>query len=98
MHNLSPGVNLYMSMTNEVASIIFDKLVTIQNSDIYLIRYRSLEYVKLIVSVYNWATSPSRHMTDKEYKACNHLARLCKKRLAVCSDWQETEDGLLTTN
>lgn len=54
-------------------------------------------HTEALVDCLNWATSPSRLMTDREHKACRRLARFCRDRLATRVGWKETEDGRLVT-
>lgn len=49
----------------------------------------------VLVYCYNWATSTTRAMTDREHKACRRLARFCKSRLDIRMGWSETESGRL---
>ena len=43
----------------------------------------------------NWASSPSRAMTDREHDACRRLAKYCQSRLARLTGWRESESGRL---
>jgi hypothetical protein len=55
----------------------------------------ALSYTAALVDAWNWATCPSRPMTDKEHSACRKLARRCRNELQGRPDWQESESGLL---
>ena len=66
---------------------------------LYIIRQSSWSgkgHTAFKCEVYNWATKPSRLMTNKESKACQHLARLAKKKLTP-GNYKENEDGTLVS-
>lgn len=44
---------------------------------------------------YNWATSPTRAMTDREHKACRRFAAYVRRRLAGWAVVTETDSGRL---
>lgn len=64
-------------------------------SDIWATRGAGRSETAVLCYCWNWATSPSRLMDDREHGACGRLARYCKERLARVSDWVETDSGRL---
>jgi len=51
--------------------------------------------VQVLVNGYNWATSPSRSMYEREHNTCKKLAALLMKRLKKFGGWKKSEDGYL---
>jgi hypothetical protein len=49
--------------------------------------------VMALVSGWNYATNPSAHRTDREWRACRRLAQYCDRRLQYRSGWRESESG-----
>jgi hypothetical protein len=50
------------------------------------------------VHAWNWATSPSRAMTDREHSACSRLAKRIWKELQLpqhLNRWRESDSGML---
>ncbi|MCK4500740.1 hypothetical protein KAU11_09580 [Candidatus Babeliales bacterium] len=48
------------------------------------------------VHAYNWLTSPSRLMSDREHSACHRLAKRVWKQLNACplvGLWHESDSG-----
>lgn len=64
-------------------------------TDLEIVAFTGHNETCVLVYCYNWATSPSRAMTDREHKACRRLARFCKSRLNIRMGWNESDDGRL---
>ncbi len=52
-------------------------------------KYRTV----LLVYAWNWATCPTRPMTDREHSACRRLARRVDQELQGRTGWHEADSG-----
>lgn len=78
-----------MVTTNEVAESIRNWLEDLKLVPPLLGR----QHTAMLCHAYNWATSPSRLMTEKESHACQRLARYCYRRLTYRTGWYESDSG-----
>jgi hypothetical protein len=52
---------------------------------------------KALAYAYNWLTSPTRLMTDREHKTCRKFASIVLKELKQYSGWHFSDIGRIWT-
>ncbi len=67
-------------------------------SDIRMIdaeAYCDRNKVAIRVHAWNWLTSPSRPMTDREHDICRKFAGIVWRQLQLMTGWHESDSGRL---